>query len=80
MKQYKMNVVDELVKRAESDRIVPLKSAANEAGVERLISEEALEVLSKASRRTGYRIVRMVKKGYESVWECGALIAPEIEF
>ena len=80
MKEYKQKIVDALVDRAKTDRIVSLKETARETGTSRLSSEEAREILTKASKLTGYRIVKFVNKGYESLFECGALVDKDIEF
>ena len=82
MKEYKENVVKALIERTKTDRIIHLKQTAQEIGVDRLTAQEAREVLYKAAKLTGYRVVEILptERTHSSMWEHGALLDTDIAF
>ena len=81
MKIWKEQMVDSIIKRSESDKIVTVKDIAAEMGIRHITRQDTQDILTAVQKRLpGYRPVQFVDNPNASLFQSLAFVQNDVEF
>lgn len=80
MKNFKQNIVDRMVEKTVSDRIVSLKETAAELGYNHIARSDVEDILNVLKKVDGYRPVQIMNGKNDSLFCSLCLVENGTEF
>lgn len=85
MKEFKKEIIDEIVHQAEGSRIISLHDVGVEKGFNHISAADCRDIINAVLKALpGYKVVKMVAPGQSdataSLWITAAFVDKELEF
>lgn len=81
MKEYKLQIIEELNKKARETKIISLRETAIECGCKHLKTQECLEIANAFLKNNNdYKMVRMMNNKYDSIFCSLTFLDKSLEF
>lgn len=81
MKQYKIEIIEQLKKEADGCRIVSLREVCKSMGIKHLKTQECLEIKSKFLKDyDGYKAVRIMNTKNDSIFTSLCFVDKTLSF
>lgn len=85
MKEFKTNIINTIIAKAESDRIISLHEVGTSLGHKHIVSQDCRDIMNAVLKQLpNYKAVKMVRPGQSdataSLWTSLHFIDKELEF